>query len=109
MRVMVANKYTYETDLPVEVGTLVRLPGRSPGSTFDAQVTALESTYDGECKTILGIVKEYPAHIVEMADNQTRVVIYDGDVPIYDAAIGKDEAKKWLKERDPFGKLVWMS
>lgn len=55
-RVMVSNKYTYETDLDVEIGTEVKLPGANGKSSWKGVVTALESTYEGPCKRILEVI-----------------------------------------------------
>ncbi len=54
-RVVVENKYTYETNLPVTVGAKVLLPNpRKPGSTWKGTVTALTSVYTGPCRQIVG-------------------------------------------------------
>lgn len=60
LRVMVADKYTYETDLPVQVGDRVRLPcgDHAKDKTWVAKVTALTSHYTGPCKRIIGFASE---------------------------------------------------
>jgi hypothetical protein len=60
MKVVVDNKYTYETDLEVQMGDEVILPTPSflldvKGPTFTGEVTALTSDYTGWCAKILGI------------------------------------------------------
>lgn len=58
-RVVVNDKYTYETDLPVGVGDIVDLPGGigGPGSHWTGEVTSLESQYTGKCLRINHIVE----------------------------------------------------
>ena len=55
-RIVVSDKYTYETDLPVKVGDTVVLPGRGAKANWQGVVTALESKYDGPCKQVVGVV-----------------------------------------------------
>lgn len=109
-RIVVANKYTYETDLPVEIGTVVRLPGRAAGSTFDGSVTALESPYDGDCKKVLGIVKTYIGRIANHG-GESHLTISDGDKEIHSVVSTQPAdtaaAKEWLKNHDPLGKILW--
>jgi len=62
-RVVVNDKYTYETDLELQVGDKVLLPvpeQKVPerGSTWEGEVTALESEYTGPCKRIVGKVEQ---------------------------------------------------
>lgn len=110
-RVVVGNKYTYETELPVEIGQKVRLPGRGSGH-FDAEVTALESTYDGPCKQIMGIVKTYIGTIEETSTGW-KLSIQDGKGGWLGTAVGITrpdailEAKKMLKKHDPLGELEY--
>lgn len=110
-RVVVANKYTYETELPVEIGTKVRLPGRG-GGTFDGEVTALESTYDGECKQILGIVKTYRGQL-SFNDDGHWMSVFDGDALVINTDVCATRAdavllaKRKLKELDPCGELKY--
>jgi len=59
MRIIVNNQYTYETDYPCNVGDTVICPGgRNPNAKWEGTVTALESTYTGPCKKILGVIQE---------------------------------------------------
>lgn len=57
-RIVVNNRYTYETDLDVKVGDLVEVPGTGDGSHWAGRVTSLDSAYLGECKKVIGIVPQ---------------------------------------------------
>lgn len=61
MRVEVAARYAYDTDLDVKVGDVVLLP-ESPfsGGPWTARVTNLKADYDGPVKRILGILQPEP-------------------------------------------------
>ena len=55
------GKYTYETDLPVQVGDTVLLPTADwlkadLGPTHEGTITSLTSDYDGECVKILDLL-----------------------------------------------------
>ncbi len=56
-RVIVDDKYTYETDLTLEIGDRVILPSPkkhlSVDATWEGTVTSLTSNYTGPCKQIL--------------------------------------------------------
>lgn len=55
-RIVINDKFTYETDLPVGVGDVVDLPSKT-GGHWQGTVTALKSSYDGECRSINFIVR----------------------------------------------------
>jgi hypothetical protein len=55
-RVVVDGRYSYETDLDLEVGDEVLLPPSGLGGQWVARVTALSSDYTGPCRRILGLV-----------------------------------------------------
>lgn len=55
---VVVNGYTYETDLDVQLGDRVVLPGRGKG-TWTGTVQSFESSYTGPCKQILSIVPRF--------------------------------------------------
>ncbi len=66
-RIVVNNKWTYFSgEFDVNVGDVVELPhghrnGKSySDGTWEGQVTAIGSDYDGDCKTILGVVAPPP-------------------------------------------------
>lgn len=56
-RVVVDGRYSYETDLDLEVGDEVLLPPSGLGGQWIARVTALSSDYAGPCRRILGLVR----------------------------------------------------
>jgi hypothetical protein len=56
-RVVVDGRYSYETDLELEVGDEVLLPPSGLGGQWVARVTALSSDYAGPCRRILGLVR----------------------------------------------------
>jgi hypothetical protein len=56
-RVVVDGRYTYETDLDLEVGDEVLLPPSGLGGQWVARVTELSSDYAGPCRRILGLVR----------------------------------------------------
>ena len=58
-----ANGYTWEAPKTVKVGDKVLLPTADYlrdvlGSTWEGEVTALESDYDGYCKSIIRVLKD---------------------------------------------------
>lgn len=60
MKIVIDNKYTYETDLPVKVGDTAVLPTADflrdvKGPTFEGTVTSLNSTYAGSCSKVISI------------------------------------------------------
>lgn len=55
MRVVINGRYTYETDLPVTLGSIVSLPSII-GGVWEGCVTALESEYTGDCRSVIAIV-----------------------------------------------------
>lgn len=55
-RVIVDQRYTYETDLELEVGDEVLLPASWSGEWI-GRVTALSSDYGGPCKRIVRVVR----------------------------------------------------
>jgi hypothetical protein len=56
-RVVVDGRYTYETDLDLEVGDEVLLPPSGLGGQWVARVTEQSSDYAGPCRRILGLVR----------------------------------------------------
>jgi hypothetical protein len=58
-RVVVDGRYSYETDLELEVGDEVLLPPSGMGGQWVARVTALSSDYTGPCRRILGLVRRH--------------------------------------------------
>jgi ribosome assembly protein YihI (activator of Der GTPase) len=58
-RVVVDGRYTYETDLELEVGDQVLLPASGLGGQWVARVTALSSEYSGPCKRLVGLVRRH--------------------------------------------------
>jgi hypothetical protein len=56
-RVVVDGRYSYETDLELEVGDEVLLPPSGMGGQWVARVTALSTDYTGPCRRILGLVR----------------------------------------------------
>jgi hypothetical protein len=56
-RLVVDGRYTYETDLDLEVGDEVLLPPSGLGGQWVARVTELSSDYAGPCRRILGLVR----------------------------------------------------
>ena len=58
-KIVVNNKYTYETDLKLEIGDTVLLPSTwADSDPWEATVTALQSSYKGSCSKILSVVKK---------------------------------------------------
>ena len=57
-KVVVNGKYTYETDIDVQIGDIVLLPsaGWLDKQPWQGTITALNSTYTGECRKIIAIV-----------------------------------------------------
>jgi hypothetical protein len=55
-RVVVDDRYVYETDLDVERGDEVLLPSGLSGQ-WVGRVTALSADYEGPCKRIVGLVR----------------------------------------------------
>jgi len=58
-----ANGYTWEAPETVKIGDKVLLPTADYlrdvfGSTWEGEVTALESDYDGYCKSIIKVLKD---------------------------------------------------
>ena len=58
-----ANGYTWEAPETVRVGDKVLLPVADwlrdvKGNTWEGEVTALESDYDGYCKSIIKVLKD---------------------------------------------------
>lgn len=62
-RVVVDNRYTYETNLPVKIGSKVLLPPSPWAHEFygddpwEGVVTSFISEYTGECSTIISIIE----------------------------------------------------
>lgn len=60
-KIIVNDMYTYYSgEFDVKVGDTVTLPSNFKGSDWQATVTAIGSNYDGDCKTILGVVQKDP-------------------------------------------------
>jgi hypothetical protein len=61
-KIMINGQYTYLTGpVDVKVGDTVFLPNYyNNGPSWEAVVTAIGSDYDGDCKTILGVVQKGP-------------------------------------------------
>ena len=58
-----ANGYTWEAPETVKIGDKVLLPTADYlrdvfGYTWEGEVTALESDYDGYCKSIIKVLKD---------------------------------------------------
>ena len=58
-----ANGYTWEAPETVKIGDKVLLPVADwlrdvKGNTWEGEVTALESDYDGYCKSIIKVLKD---------------------------------------------------
>ena len=61
VRIIVNEKFTYLSgEFDVKIGDTVTLPSKFNGSDWQGTVTAIGSNYDGDCKTILGVVKKDP-------------------------------------------------
>ena len=63
MKIKINNNYTYETDEQASVGDTAILPSPSwladvQGATWEGEVTATESDYDGWCAKAIKIVKQ---------------------------------------------------
>ena len=60
-KIIVNDMYTYLSgEFDVKVGDTVTLPSNFKGSEWQGTVTAIGSNYDGDCKTILGVVQKDP-------------------------------------------------
>ena len=60
-KIIVNDMYTYYSgEFDVKVGDTVIVPSNFKGSEWQATVTAIGSNYDGDCKTILGVVQKDP-------------------------------------------------
>jgi hypothetical protein len=58
-KIMINGQYTYLTGgFDVKVGDTVIVPSSFKGSEWQGTVTAIGSKYDGDCKTILGVVQD---------------------------------------------------
>jgi len=60
-KIVVEQSYTYLSgEFDVKVGDTVIVPCSFEGSEWQGTVTAIGSDYDGDCKTILGVVQKGP-------------------------------------------------
>lgn len=60
-KIVVNKNHTYLSgEFDVKVGDTVTLPSKFNGSDWQGTVTAIGSDYDGDCKTILGVVQKDP-------------------------------------------------
>lgn len=60
-KIVVNEKFTYLSgEFDVKIGDTVTLPSKFNGSDWQGTVTAIGSNYDGDCKTILGVVQKDP-------------------------------------------------
>ena len=75
MRRITVGRYTYETDLDVEVGDEVLLPDSGTGQ-WVGTVTSLTSDYQGRCRRIVGLVRRRAA--VERREAARSAVRVDG-------------------------------
>jgi|TARA_R110000824_G_scaffold197168_1_gene380561 hypothetical protein len=60
---IIVNGYTYKTDEKAEIGDTAILPTADwlrdvKGDTWEGEITATESDYDGYCKSVIKIVKK---------------------------------------------------
>jgi hypothetical protein len=81
-KIVVNEKFTYLSgEFDVKVGDTVTLPSKFNGSDWQGTVTAIGSNCDGDCKTILGVVKKDP-ETKPFADNNT--VLRDIETILFD-------------------------
>jgi hypothetical protein len=60
-KIVVNKNHTYLSgEFDVKVGDTVIVPSSFNGSEWQGTVTAIGSDYDGDCKTILGLVQKDP-------------------------------------------------
>jgi hypothetical protein len=60
-KIVVNKNYTFLSgEFDVKVGDTVIVPSSFKGSEWQGTVTAIGSDYDGDCKTILGVVQKDP-------------------------------------------------
>lgn len=79
-RVVVNDKFTYKTDLPVEIGSRVVLPTDASlvdvlGPTWEGTVTSLTSNYQGPCRMIFGIAKSFDANKLDSQEDILKVEV----------------------------------
>ena len=94
-KIMVNNKWTYLTGgYEVAVGDTVILPhGHRNGKkysdgTWEGTVTRMGSKYDGECKTILGVVAKGP---LDHVDPDAQITTEEGIAAMLNEDYGLDE------------------
>jgi len=62
-KIIINNKYTYMCDKPVKIGSEVKLPTPQwmrefQDSTWIGKVTSLKSDYNGECESVIEVLKK---------------------------------------------------
>ena len=81
-KIVVNDMYTYYSgEFDVKVGDTVTLPSNFKGSDWQATVTAIGSNYDGDCKTILGVVQKDPLTNIFVdkitAEQDIQTILFD--------------------------------
>jgi len=81
-KIVVNENYTYLSgEFDVKVGDTVIVPSSFKGSEWQGTVTAIGSNYDGDCKTILGVVQKDPETNIFDDDN---TVLKDIETILFD-------------------------
>ncbi len=81
-KIVVNEKFTYLSgEFDVKVGDTVIVPSSFKGSEWQGTVTAIGSDYDGDCKTILGVVQKDPETNIFDDDN---TVLKDIETILFD-------------------------
>ena len=81
-KIVVNDMYTYYSgEFDVKVGDTVIVPSNFKGSDWQATVTAIGSNYDGDCKTILGVVQKDPLTNIFVdkitAEQDIQTILFD--------------------------------
>lgn len=108
MRVLVNDKYTYETDLDLKIGDEVLCPTPSflrdvKSPTWEGTVTALNSDYTGYCEKIKGIVPKLSKgeKLVKKREEYRRQI----ETNVLPYKIPKDATGKWTAYYAQFQRL----
>ena len=81
-KIVVNKNHTYLSgEFDVKVGDTVIVPCSFEGSEWQGNVTAIGSDYDGDCKTILGVVQKDPETNIFDDDN---TVLKDIETILFD-------------------------
>jgi hypothetical protein len=81
-KIVVNKNFTYLSgEFDVKVGDTVIVPSSFKGSEWQGTVTAVGSDYDGDCKTILGVVQKDPETNIFDDDN---TVLKDIETILFD-------------------------